>query len=40
MTLNTHRATITAQAKKSSTKPMKAAWPMPGIAKFRWNSPP
>ena len=33
MTLKTHRATSTAQAKKSSMKPMKAEWPMPGMAK-------
>ncbi len=38
--LNTHTATSTAQAKKSSMKPMKAAWPMPGTAKLCRNSPP
>ena len=40
MTPNTHRATSTAQAEKSSTKPMKAAWPMPAMAKFSLNSAP
>ena len=28
------------QAKKSSMKPTKAEWPMPGMAKFVWNRSP